>query len=52
MVATGDPRDPLYRLCVHAGLTPIARVPRATRDVVAYRAISVFLAHAMFGRVG
>ena len=52
MVATGDPRDLLDRLCARAGLMPVTRIPRATPAVVAYRVISAFLAHAMFGRVG
>jgi hypothetical protein len=51
IVATGDPRDLLDRLCERAGLTPITHVPSPTPAVVAYRVIAAFLAHATFGRV-
>jgi hypothetical protein len=52
MVATSDPRELLDRLSEHAGLMPVTRLPPAAPAVVAYRVISAFMAHAVFGRVG
>lgn len=51
MVATADPRELLDRLSQHAGLAPVKHVPHANAQVVAYRVISAFLSHAIFGRV-